>query len=204
MTAAARAKREAPQDDGRARMLKAALALFVEKGFHGASMRDIAMRAETSVSFAYYYFDSKQAILFQLVHDVTTELVGLLEAADRAFEDPVERLAAVVRAHVLFHAERQDESFIGNSELRSLRPHELAEIVALRDRVADAFRRPVTDGAASGRFDCADPSLTSRAIVTMATAVAVWRRADGPMTPDDIAKAYVSLALRMVGAPDRR
>lgn len=188
-------------EDGEARMLSAALAAFVEKGFHGASMREIGERAESSVSSAYYYFSSKQAILYRIVYDITAELADSLEAAERAAgSDPAERLAAVVRLHVLFHAERQDASFIGNSELRSLGLDERAAVMVCRDRVTAAFERPVIDGATAKLFDCPDPVLTTRAIVTMATAVAVWRRADGVLAPEAIADRYVELALRMVGA----
>lgn len=203
-TVAARARRE-PIEGVEARLLEAALAAFAEKGFHGTTMRDIAERAEASVSHAYYYFPGKRAILFRLVHDITAELADRLEAAGRKpAEDPAAWLARLVRVHVRLHAERPQASFVGNSELRSLAASELAEVMRGRDRVSAAFKAAIAAGVAEGRFDCPAPEQATLAIVGMATAVATWFRADGPLSPDAVADRYAALALRMVGAaPDQ-
>lgn len=190
-----------PAGEVETRLRRAALACFVAKGFHGTSMRDVAREAGCSVSHAYYYYPSKGAILFRLMRDITAELDARLAAAeDRAGPDPARRLAALVRAHVLLHTGRQDESFIGNSELRSLDADRLAEVMVLRDRVAARFLAAVAAGVAAGDFACPTPRETARAIVTMTTAVATWYRADGPQSPETVAGQYADMALRLVGA----
>jgi AcrR family transcriptional regulator len=47
----------------RARILEAALRVFRERGFHAATMREIAVEAAVAVGAAYYYFDSKDALV---------------------------------------------------------------------------------------------------------------------------------------------
>ncbi|HEY2857804.1 MAG TPA: TetR family transcriptional regulator [Terracidiphilus sp.] len=47
----------------RARILEAALAVFRERGFEAATMREIAAQAGMAVGAAYYYFDSKDALV---------------------------------------------------------------------------------------------------------------------------------------------
>src|SRR5262245_52456362 len=111
-------------------MLRVALSLFAEQGYHGASMRDIATRAGVSVSAAYHYFPSKADMLRTIMVRVTEDLIDDLAAArEAAAADPAAQLAAVARAHVLLHTRRQDESFVANSELRSLAPAERRKIV---------------------------------------------------------------------------
>jgi AcrR family transcriptional regulator len=197
-TATATAK---PQhEDGQDRMLRAALAVFMEKGYHGTSMRDIAQRAACSVSNAYHYFPSKRQILFRIVRDITVELAETLEdIAARPTDDPARRLADLVMAHVLLHTERQDESFVGNTELRSLAPDERTDVVKHRDRISTVFKKAIAEGIRGGRFDCPTPADTARAIVSMATAVATWYRPNGPLSPAEIGERYAALALRMVG-----
>jgi len=59
--------RKAPQKKSeltRERILERALQLFRKRGFQRTTMRDIAKAAELSLGAAYYYFDSKDAILF--------------------------------------------------------------------------------------------------------------------------------------------
>lgn len=181
-------------------LLDAALAAFFEQGYHATSMRAIAARAGTAISHAYYYFPSKAEILKTLMVRVTEDLIAAQEAAlAAAGDDPAQRLAALVRVHVRFHTERQAESFVGNTELRSLSPHDRGEVVALRDRVSAPIKATVSEGRTQGLFHCAHPAAAVLAIASMCTAVAGWYRPDGPEPPDAIADHYAGMALSMVG-----
>ncbi|QQS11641.1 MAG: hypothetical protein IPK81_19035 [Rhodospirillales bacterium] len=133
---------------------------------------------------------------------MTGDLITALEATrDAAGPDPVARMEALVRTHVLLHTDRRDEAFVANSELRSLRPADRAAVVAQRDKVLAIFRAVAAEGLAAGRFACAHPADTTIAILTMCTSVAGWFRGDGRETPATIADRYAALALRML---DRR
>ena len=200
MGAATALKTRPVAEEGGEALLRVALSLFVEQGYHGASMRDIAARAGVSVSAAYHYFPSKADMLRTIMVLVTEDLIADLEAARHdAAPDPASRLAAVARAHVLLHTKRQDESFIGNSELRSLAPADRRTIVALRDRVGQVFKDIVAEGCRRGVFSQPYSAETVRAILTMCTAVAGWHSANGPDRPETIAERYAALALRLVG-----
>jgi AcrR family transcriptional regulator len=58
----------------RDRILEAALAVFRERGFANAAMREIAARAEVAVGAAYYYFDSKDAIVMAFYERAQNEI----------------------------------------------------------------------------------------------------------------------------------
>ncbi len=185
---------------GREVLLKAALDTFVQKGFHGTSMRDIAARAGASISATYYYYPSKADLLKTIMRGVTEDLIAMMEAArDAAGPRPEDRFAAIVRAHVRLHTERQPEAFIGNSELRSLDPGDRAEMVALRDRAGGVLKDVLAEGLRIGTFTCPYPGEAALAILTMCTAVASWFRPGGRSTPAEVADRYAGLALAMVG-----
>ncbi|MFC3231445.1 TetR/AcrR family transcriptional regulator [Marinibaculum pumilum] len=183
-------------------LLDAALEAFVEKGFHGTSMRDIARRAGTSVSHSYYYFPSKHHILWLIVSRICQVLLDELAVVEaEAGPAPDARLAALVRAHVLLHARAQSESFVGNSELRSLHPQDRPRVIEMRDRISRYFRTAIEDGLREGRFRSTEPAAElTLAVVTMCTAVAGWYRPGGGTTPEDLADHYAGMVLRMVGA----
>lgn len=63
------------------KILEAALDLFREQGFDGASMRDIAKRAGVATGLAYYYFESKDAIVLAYYDRAYNELAPVLEEA---------------------------------------------------------------------------------------------------------------------------
>jgi AcrR family transcriptional regulator len=72
--------RTAPADT-KDRILDVALDLFVEQGFDGTSVREIAERVGTTKAALYYYFASKDEILMALhmrLHELGQELTGTL------------------------------------------------------------------------------------------------------------------------------
>jgi AcrR family transcriptional regulator len=67
-------------DETRSRILESALAIFRERGFESSTMREIASRAEVAVGAAYYYFDSKDAIVMAF-YDLSQQQMGPAIAA---------------------------------------------------------------------------------------------------------------------------
>jgi AcrR family transcriptional regulator len=69
---------------------RAALQLFTRKGFHGTTVREIAKRAGVSMGKLYIYYETKEDIFIDLVHDLgrkmetirQTELIPLMESLD--------------------------------------------------------------------------------------------------------------------------
>ena len=188
------------ESEGQKVILKAALDAFVEHGFHGTAVRDIAARANLSVAAIYYHFPSKLDILYSIMSVGADHLIAELAAErDRAGDDPVAQFVAVVRTHLKFHTRQKAEAFIGNTELRSLDEVRRRAIVAKRDAIAALFVAIAEQGLARGLFDTPWPRETVRAILTMCTAVAGWYRKNGPESPDTIADRYADMALRMLG-----
>lgn len=90
-------KREMPVNDTRDRILEAALALFREKGFSESTMREVASRAGVATGLAYYYFESKNAIVLAFYARAKDDLPTLLEAA-HAHRTLNARLSAIILA----------------------------------------------------------------------------------------------------------
>jgi AcrR family transcriptional regulator len=66
-------KQSAKGEETRDRIYRAALALFRERGFDTATMRDIAAAAGMSLGAAYHYFDGKDAIVLKYYEDIADE-----------------------------------------------------------------------------------------------------------------------------------
>jgi len=89
---------ERKSDQTRARILEAALRLFRQRGFEQATMRDIAKEAHVALGAAYYYFDSKDAIVMAFYELAQMELAPRIEDCLANTRDLRERLAAVITA----------------------------------------------------------------------------------------------------------
>jgi TetR/AcrR family transcriptional regulator len=102
----AMARREQQRTATRERIVQAALEAFAEKGFRGASTRDIARRAGTNQGLITYHFRSKD----ELWRAAADRIIGMLEKslgerlAGLASDDPRERAREAIRAYVRFAA----------------------------------------------------------------------------------------------------
>lgn len=83
-------------DETRGRILNAAIELFRRKGFEDATMREIASEAGVATGAAYYYFDSKDAIVMAFYEQSAAEMQPLLEEALVRGKDLKSRLAALL------------------------------------------------------------------------------------------------------------
>ena len=191
----------APADWQLPPILAGARVAFEEHGYHGTTVRDIAQRAGVTVPGLYYHYESKQAMLFALLMDSMQALLdrcGL--ALAKAQSDPRERLAALVECVVEFMAQHASQGL--TSELRSLEPDNRARYVALRDQLDQLTRDIVLAGNEAGVFHAEFAAETARAVLTMCDAVGRWYRPGGRLSPNTVAKRYVSIALNTVGCRD--
>lgn len=80
----------------RRRILHAALRLFQKQGFDETTMRDVAKEAGVALGAAYYYFDSKNAIVMAFYEQVQDELAPLVEKELSSKRGLNDRLQAVM------------------------------------------------------------------------------------------------------------
>ena len=88
-------------------ILDAAKDIFLEKGFHGASLRSIAERIGYSAGNIYLYFKDKDEIFHAIHEGGFTRLLALMQPL-RHVSDPMERLVAMGRIYMEFALENKD------------------------------------------------------------------------------------------------
>jgi TetR/AcrR family transcriptional regulator, cholesterol catabolism regulator len=91
-------------DQTRQRLLDAAATVFRDKGYAGARLSDIAERAEMHVPGVYYYFDSKEALVEEVLRAGVARAYDFVEervAAVPQGSPALDRLRAAIEGHVL-------------------------------------------------------------------------------------------------------
>ncbi|MGB3698272.1 MAG: TetR/AcrR family transcriptional regulator [Gordonia sp. (in: high G+C Gram-positive bacteria)] len=180
--------------------LAAALGAFVEHGYHGTSVRDIAARAGLSVPGLYHHYPSKQSLLQGLLELTMSDLLRRSEEAlAAAGENPVDRFDAVVESLLRFHMYRREQAFVGSTELRSLDPEYHRVYIGHRIRQQRMVDEVVREGVETGAFTTDAPKGAARAVATMCVGVSTWYRADGPMGPEDLIAQNLEFARAIVG-----
>lgn len=94
-------------EETRERILAKAIELFRQRSFDRTTMREIAAAAGVALGGAYYYFESKEALVMAYYEKAQREMEPLLEAALGKSKDLRERLRAIVQVKIdYFHADR--------------------------------------------------------------------------------------------------
>ena len=107
-------------DEKLARILQTAAASFADKGYHDTSIRDISRATGVSLSGLYYYFRSKEELLFLIMeHCFATVLEDALEVLAEE-DDPERRLRLFIENHLRYFVSNMKEMKVLSHEARSL------------------------------------------------------------------------------------
>jgi AcrR family transcriptional regulator len=180
-------------------ILAAALDAFGQHGFNGASMRDIASGAGTSLSNLYNYFGSKSDLLVAVLKRANDEqLARMRRALETAGPGATERLEAAVMAYVGFVVDHQLAALVAISEIRYLAGEGRQQVVYARDTTQAIIGAIVADGTASGEFRTPYPADAARAIVSMCSAVSTWYRPTGRLSKQELERLHAHYALALL------
>ena len=90
-------------------ILRQAAAVFRARGYHQASIRDIARATGVSLAGLYYYFSSKEDLLYLIQRHAFETILAAARAGVEGIESPEERLRALIRIHLGFFLEHPNE-----------------------------------------------------------------------------------------------
>ncbi len=164
METAALSRRDRERLARRQAMLDAALAVFAEKGFEGATLDEVAERAEFGKGTLYNYFPGGKAeILFALLDGVYDGLVAIIETyfteeAER--NRPARQLFRDFIAALITHFSEHQAVFmiLAKDAQRLMLDAETAErLFAQRERVAEAISGPIRAAMDRGALRPLDP-----------------------------------------------
>jgi len=179
--------------------------LFHANGYAATSVRDIARALDMQGASLYAHVASKEDLLWAIVEWAAS---AFEKAADRAMADTpsgdaVERLAALVEAHIEVVTADPERSSVFVTEWRHLSEPRRADIAERRDAYETRFRETIADGTAVGAFRSTDPAIAATFVLTALNGIATWYRPEGRLSPDRIADHYVELALRSLSEDHR-
>jgi AcrR family transcriptional regulator len=191
----------------RERILQSAASVLAEKGYSGSTLADIAARAHTKAGSLYYYFESREDLIREIMtrgitetHAHVTGAVAQLppEASSR------DRLAAAIAAHVRYMLTEND---IARASIRTLgqAPPEVQGPAIELHRVygqylAELIENAQTDGYLLQQIDSRVLRLL---IVGAANWTSAWYDPTGSASVEQIAELLVQMALgELVARPD--
>lgn len=182
------------------RVKQAALLLFAEKGFVGTGIRDIASKAGVTTASLYHYMGTKEDLLIQIIREGMQVLIADgVEGLRGADDGPAEQLAALVRAHVRYHARNPQLAQVIDTQFSALSGQRREEALSLRDQYDKMWADVLQRGTDSGEFHISDEALARFALLAMCNGVVSWYSPRGRLSAEEIARQFVVMAYGVVG-----
>jgi len=175
--------------DRRTEILKSAAAAFRRRGYHGASVDEIASALEMTKGNLYYYFKNKEEILFAC-HEYSLDLLLALMAdvqADTASPDAKLRRLVLAFVHLILD-ELHGTALTLDPE--ALSPVPLQHVIEKRDQFDQGVRAIIQQGIDEGLFKAGDPKLIEFAMMGAINWIPKWFAPEGPATSDQIGDAF--------------
>ena len=101
-------------------VLKTSAAIFAEKGYHSTSIRDIARATKMSLSGLYYYFKSKDELLFLIQDYCFSTVIDDCRRLLAGVDDPVHRLKLLIENHLNYFVNNMNEMKVLSHEANSI------------------------------------------------------------------------------------
>jgi len=181
--------RRRARDEKREAVLRTAVALFLEQGYHRTTLNDVAERLNITKPALYNYFRGKDEILFEcwaIGNELVDDCIAEISAGGGSGLDKLRKL--LVR-----YAELMTEDY-GKSlvrfDLRDLSDDNRKIVQAAKRRIDRAFRDYIADGIADGTVKPCDPKLAAFAIAGSLNWIGHWFQPDGAMTGKAVAEEF--------------
>lgn len=174
-------------------ILTAAAQIFSTKGFHAASMQDIAAAVNLQKASLYHHVNSKQEILVDLLDQALDLLITELESVLQLKISPEEKLRRAMVAYLNILFENRDLAAVLLLEHRSLDVQYHQRHVPRRDRFEGQWRDLIKEGKEQGIFRCVDPGLAVKALLGVMNWTITWYHPEGRYSPTEIAAQMADL-----------
>jgi AcrR family transcriptional regulator len=177
--------------DRRIEILKSAAAAFRRRGYHGASVDEIASALEMTKGNLYYYFKNKEEILFAC-HDYSLDvLLALMAEVQAEPTRPDDKLKKLILAFIHLMLDELQGTAL-TLDLQALSPMLLKRIIAKRDRFDRGMREIIQQGMDQGLFRSGDPRMIEFAIMGAVNWITKWFDPAGPLSSEEIGQSFAA------------
>ena len=181
-------------------LINAAIGVFIEKGFHNATVRDIGRAANMTQGTIYNYVSSKDDILYLVCDRIVAEYNEQARRALDTSHEPAERVRSAVRAisQVMYRHRREILLIYQDSHLLDKRSRRV--ILARVEEFIGMFESIITDAARELRVPLPHPHLSANMLTFLPVMIALrgWSLKDD-VSPEEVIEQITAFIVRGLG-----
>lgn len=178
------------------RLVDAAASLFARTGYEATSTREIASALGIRKASLYYHIGSKEELLVAICQSSLEQIRSDVEAAMSAVSDPLERISALVSAHIESMLRDQEKHSVAVAEMHLLSPGPFAEVRHLRDGYENLVRSVLQEAQDAGVLRADIPvKYLCLGLLGLMNRVEVWYRRNGALSPGQFGQLLAAIYL---------
>jgi AcrR family transcriptional regulator len=151
----------------RREIFEASVHLFLEKGFHETSMREIAKAAGVGKSTLYDYFKSKDEIIVSYFEDELSEITKHAREIIAQDLGVVQKLRSIMKMHMEILVKNKQTFLMLSLEAQKLSAESQEQIQKNRHAYQDMLRALIEEGVRLGEFRSVSPLFAARSIFSL-------------------------------------
>lgn len=169
--------------------------LFKERGFGGATMRDIAVRVGIEAGSMYNHIKSKDDLLEDICFRVAGLYLSHLDEIEAEYASVYARIDALIRLHVRIMVEDGAAVFVTNNEWKSLKGEKLISFKAMRDSYETRVKDLLIAGMDEGVFRRVDPTVALFTVLSSVRWVERWYKPTRKIDPQSLENDIVAIVI---------
>ena len=182
-------------DQKRELITQEASKLFAKKGFGGASLSDLAAACKTSKSLIYHYYDSKEAILYDVMIAHMADLLSVRDEIENRQVSAQEKFQGFARVLMRHYVGAADSQKILVYEINNLPKTQQEEIIDQERQLISYAEDLLHKARPKPKGETGTPNQSRKTLIRtkimlffgMLNWTHTWYRSDGPIDRDDIA-----------------
>jgi TetR/AcrR family transcriptional regulator, cholesterol catabolism regulator len=179
-------------------ILQHAARVFSEKGYEGASIRDISRASGVSLAGLYYYMKSKQELLYLIQAYTFKTVLARLEERLAGIEDPAQKLTILVHNHLDYFLRHPVEMKVLSHEDEALEGEYRKEVMAIKRKYYETAMGIFEGLRRSGLARGVNARVAVLSLFGMVNWVYTWHRAKRDLQAEALAEAMAGIFLHGV------
>jgi AcrR family transcriptional regulator len=191
-------KRSTPRSRSNGRrqqIIDVATGLFRQKGYYATSLDDIADTIGFTKPAIYYYFKSKDDILFAIIDDIVDQGLQRIQAVASREGSAAERLHDLLVENTRVILENLDANTVFYNERGLLSPEHERGIRAREREYTQIVADLYVEGVANGEFIDVDPHIATSTLLGASIWSYRWFDPEGELSIDEIAEGIARILL---------
>ena len=184
-----------PPQTRRIEICRTAAQIFRDRGYDATSVSDIARALGITKAGLYHYFESKEALLFEITSYGLDRVRDEVILPARAVRDPEARLRQMVMRHARIATQGRGAIAQIVDEVRALPPPARKRVEERMRAYVDLVRDTLVELRSAGRIRDVDPTVATFSVIGTILWLPRWFRQNGRLSQEQVANQIADIVL---------